>query len=78
MYILSFLKSLLRIVLKDDRSSRLHECADIFGVPVNANETFSPSKNLIPVMPIGLKSLSAIEDLFDPSLFDPVKKYKRQ
>ena len=62
--------------MKDDKTSRLQECAAMFGVPMTNREDIQSGDSLVPVMPRELRLLKHLEDLFDPSVFDPMKKQR--
>ena len=67
---------MVRVVLHDDKRSRLQESAAQFGVPLHENETRSLEEKLVPILPRALREISLAEDHFDSSKLSTFKSSK--
>ena len=65
----------MHVVLDDDSKSRLQECANLFGVPLNA-ETGILEDSLMPTLPKALRHLRLARDVFNGGRFDPAVKQR--
>ena len=63
----------MKVVLQDDKRSRLEESANLFGVPLT-HESATLENSLVPVMPRNLRHLVLPSDAFESGLFDPALK----